>query len=348
VEVEKPKTVKEKEDFGDLEKYLLTQVKDQKPGRLKILADVFKAAIKLAQESPGTLNLKITASTLRELRYSFKTFYPYRHIPKITMFGSARVPPGTPLYEFAKKFGSEAVKRNFLIITGGGPGIMAAGNEGAEKKSFGLNIRLPVEQSANKFIDADKMLIHYKYFFTRKLFLVKEAAAFAFFPGGFGTFDEAFEVLTLLQTGKSTLFPVVMMEPEGFGYWTKLTKFMDEVLLKKGFVSASDKYLYRIFHTPKEALDHIETFYRNYHSMRFVGDKLVIRLKKKLPAAIVAKLQRKFPHISKGQEIVQTGPLPEEMNEPEIKDLARLVFPFDRSDYGELRAFVDFINENTV
>lgn len=338
----------ETKQWDELERYLTSHVQDQKPARLKILGDIFRATIKLAKENPGTLNLKITASTLRELRYSFKTFYPYRHIPKITMFGSARVPPGTPLYDFAKRFGAEAVKRNFLIITGGGPGIMAAGNEGAEKRSFGLNIRLPVEQSANKFIDAEKMLVHYKYFFTRKLFLVKEASAFAFFPGGFGTFDEAFEVLTLLQTGKSNLFPVVMMEPEGFGYWTKLVKFMDEVLLKKGFVSGSDKHLYRIFHTPREALDHIELFYKNYHSMRFVGDKLVVRVKKRLPDAELARAQKKFSAMLKGQEIVQAGPLPEELNEPEIKHLERLILPFDRSDYGALRAFIDFVNENTV
>lgn len=343
-----PQTKEQEKEWANLEKYLLAQVQDQKPARLKILADILKATLKLAKESPGTLNLKITASTLRELRYSFKTFYPYRNIPKITMFGSARVPPGTELYDFAKKFGGEAVKRNFLIITGGGPGIMAAGNEGAEKKSFGLNIRLPVEQSANKFIDAEKMLVHYKYFFTRKLFLVKEAAAFAFFPGGFGTFDEAFEVLTLLQTGKSTLFPVVMMEPEGYGYWTKLTKFMDEVLLKKGFVSESDHFLYKICHTPKEALDHIELFYRNYHSMRFVGDRLVIRIKKKLPAAILAKAQRKFDALASNKPIVQMGPLEEEGNEPELEHLTRLVLYFNRFDYGTLRAFVDFINENTV
>lgn len=337
------------DSWKELEDLLHSSIKTQKPARLKILGDIFKAALKLAKESPGTLNLKITATVLKELRFSFKMFYPHRFTPKITMFGSARVPPGTPLYDLAKNFAMEAVKRNYLIITGGGPGIMAAGNEGAEVKGFGLNIRLPVEQSANPFIDADKMLIHYKYFFTRKLFLVKEASAFAFFPGGFGTFDEAFEVLTLLQTGKSSLFPVVMVEPEGFGYWTKLTQFMEEVLMKQGFISPDDDNLYFIANTPKAALDHIEQFYFNYHSMRFVREKLVIRLKKPLTAPVLAKLNAHYsPLLAGGSPMTQSGALPEELNEPELKDLTRLVFTFDRHDYGVLRSLVDFINKNTV
>ena len=206
-------------DWQEIEKQFTELSASHGPAKQKILADIFRSALKLTQDSPGTLNLKISSSVLKELRYSFKKFAPYKHHPKITIFGSARTPENHPLYKLAKDFAAEAVKRNYMIITGGGPGIMAAGNEGAEKYGFGLNIRLPVEQSANQFIDAEKLLINYKYFFTRKLFLVKEAAAFAFFPGGFGTFDEAFEVLTLLQTGKSNMIPVVFLETKGFGYW---------------------------------------------------------------------------------------------------------------------------------
>lgn len=335
---------------AELEKIVHSLAKDQKAHRLPVIVDIFKAAAKLAQESPGTLNLKITATTIKELRFSFKTFYPHRKNPKITMFGSARVPADTPLYDFAKKFAKEAAKRKYMVITGGGPGIMAAGNEGAEEKGgFGLNIRLPFEQEHNPFVDSESMLIHYKYFFTRKLFLVKEATAFAFFPGGFGTFDEAFEVLTLLQTGKSNLIPVVLVEPKGFGFWKPFTDFMYGTVLEKGFISEADKNLYRIFHSTKEALDHIDHFYSTYHSMRFTRDHAVVRLKRPLKPAFVKKLNEKFGFLVKGKgEMKMSGALPEESNEPELADLPRLVFPFDRRDYGNLRAFIDFINDGAV
>jgi uncharacterized protein (TIGR00730 family) len=343
-----PKSVTQWEK--DLDQIVHELAKDQKKHRLPVIGEIFRAAAKLAQESPGTLNLKITATTIKELRYSFKTFYPHRHKPKITMFGSARVPTGTPLYEFAKQFAKQAAKRNYMIITGGGPGIMAAGNEGAEEKSgFGLNIRLPFEQEHNPFVDDENMLIHYKYFFTRKLFLVKEAWAFAFFPGGFGTFDEAFEVLTLVQTGKTNMIPIVMVEPEGFGYWKALTDFMYGAVLSKGFISEADKNLYRVFHSTKEALDHIDHFYSTYHSMRFVKDMAVVRLKRPLKDSVVKKLNEKFGFlVAKKGKMKMSEPLPEEANEPELASLPRLVFPFDRRDYGNLRALIDFINDNAI
>jgi uncharacterized protein (TIGR00730 family) len=276
-------------------------------------------------------------------------FKPFRQVPKITMFGSARVPVGSPLYDFAKIFAQEAVRRKYMIITGGGPGIMAAGNEGAtHKDGFGLNIRLPVEQSPNPFIDTKQKLIHYKYFFTRKLFLVKEASAFAFFPGGFGTFDEAFEALTLLQTGKTALVPVVLVEPKGYGFWETFSRFVDEAASSRGFISANDSFLFRIFHSSKDALDHIDHFYKNYHSMRFVNDQLVLRLRKPLTPAALKRMNQEFKELLARGPIVASAALPEESNEPELKGFARLVFPFERRDYGGLRRLVDFINENTV
>lgn len=335
-------------EWEPLETLLHTLAKEQKPNRLLILKDIFKAVVKLARESSGTLNLKIASTVLKELRYSFKMFYPHRFTPKITIFGSARVPSNTPLYALAKKFASEAVKRNYMIITGGGPGIMAAGNEGAEKGGFGLNIRLPVEQTPNPFIDQKNMLIHYKYFFTRKLFLVKEACAFVFFPGGFGTFDEAFEVLTLLQTGKTNLIPVVFVEPADFGFWKSFQRFMKKDVLGREFISESDESLFYFSHSPEDALDHIGRFYRNYHSMRFVKDRAVIRLKKPLTDTVLKKLTHNFSFLSVDKKFAQTEPLEEENNEPELKHLTRLVFPFDRRDFGSLRRLIDFINENTV
>lgn len=343
---------KEVTSWEDLEKLLHTLAsheKQRKPSQLQLVGDILKSAVKLAKDTPGTLNLKIASTTLKELRFSFKTFGAHKGAPKITMFGSARVPEGTPVYDLAKGFAAEAVKRNYMIITGGGPGIMQAGNEGAESKGgFGLNIRLPFEQTANPFIDQKNRLIHYKYFFTRKLFLVKEACAFAFFPGGFGTFDEAFEVLTLLQTGKTTIIPIVLVEPKGFGFWTSFVKFVDETVLKKGFISPTDKNLYHIVHSAAEGIDHIEKFYRVFHSMRFVKKLSVLRLKKKPSEKLMKKLQSEFGFLAGGDQIQLTGALPEEANEPEIAELPRLVLPFDRKDMGSLRRLIDFINENAV
>lgn len=337
-------------EWGQLEQLLHAAAKDQNPTRLKILSSLFRTVVKLSTDKHGTLNLKIATSVLKELRFSFKMFYAHRGSRKITMFGSARVPSGTPLYTFAKEFAEVAVKRKFMLITGGGPGIMAAGNEGATHEGgFGLNIRLPMEQSANTFIDPKNKLINYKYFFTRKLFLVKEAAAFAFFPGGFGTFDEAFEVLTLLQTGKTNMIPVVMMEPEGFGFWTEVVKFMDKTFQGLGFISPEDKSLYKVCHSIDEGLDHIEHFYKNYHSMRIVKEKLSIRLKTGLSNKALAEANKLFgAKLAQGNKMVIGGPLPEEANEPELVDMKRLIFPFDRRDYGTLRRLVDFLNDNAV
>ncbi len=317
----------------------------QRPGQLELVGDIFRSAMKLAQESPGTLNLKIAATTLRELRYSFKTFAKDRDKPKITIFGSARVPEGDPVYTLAMEFARLAVKREYMIITGGGPGIMQAGNEGAETGGgFGLNIRLPFEQSANPFIDPKTRLVHYKYFFTRKLFLVKEAAAVALFPGGFGTFDEGFELLTLLQTGKTNLVPIVLVEPKGYGFWEGFVKFLKEIVLKQKFISESDFSLMRIVHSPEEAMDEIAGFYRVFHSMRFVKKMLVLRLKKPISDAQLADLQKKFAPLAQGECFTQSAALPEEGNEPELAQMSRLVFPWDRKDMGALRRLVDHVN----
>ncbi len=336
--------------WEEVEKLVQTLASEgQKSSQSGLVGDIFRSAVKLAKDSPGTLNLKIAATTLRELRFSFKTFSPHRTEKKITMFGSARVPVGTEAYNLAKSFAAEAVKRKFMIITGGGPGIMAAGNEGAENQGgFGLNIKLPFEQQPNPFIDAKGRLINYKYFFTRKLFLVKEANAFAFFPGGFGTFDEAFEVLTLLQTCKTNIIPIVLVEPAGYGFWTEWEKFLKTAVLTKGFVSASDFHLMKIINTPKEAVDHIEHFYKVYHSMRFVRHLSVLRLKKGLSPEVMKKMNevKEFKHLSLGEEIKLSKALPEEGNEPDINALPRLVLPFDRKDIGALRKLIDFINDN--
>lgn len=337
----------EKTQWFELENFLSQAISETKSSRIHYIQDIFKTALKLAKESPGTLNLKITSTVLRELRYSFKIFTQHRKTPKITIFGSARVPRNTPLYQLSKKFAAHAVKNGYLIVTGGGPGIMAAGNEGAQAGGFGLNIRLPVEQTPNPFIDTKNKLIQYKYFFTRKLFLVKEACAFVFFPGGFGTFDEAFEVLTLLQTGKSDLIPVILLETKGYGFWKEFIKFTHG-MQKHEFISKADFNLFTLCEDADAALKHIEQFYHCYHSMRNVQELLVIRLKKMISKETLDTMHKKFGHLSKNGTFALSGPLEEEANEPELSHLHRLVFPFEKNDYGTLRALLDFINKSTV
>lgn len=345
-EVEK---TRDDSEIKQLRSWVTSLAKEQSPKRLEILNEIFKAATKLAKESPGTLNLKIAATTLKELRYSFKMFFPYRFTQKITVFGSARVLPGEPLYEFAREFAQTAVGRNYMIITGGGPGVMAAGNEGAGAQGgFGLNIRLPFEQAANRFIDDKKRLIHYKYFFTRKLFLVKEASAFALFPGGFGTFDEAFELLTLLQSGKTNLIPMVLLEPKGFGFWEAFASFLRTAMVTRNFISDSDCHFFKVLHTPEAAVGHIDQFYRVYHSMRFVNERVVFRLKRTLSDGFLSELAQEFCDLSPQRDFVMSAPLPEELNEPELRELPRLIFTFERKDFGGLRRLIDFMNEKGV
>ncbi|MBI4402998.1 MAG: TIGR00730 family Rossman fold protein [Deltaproteobacteria bacterium] len=332
-------------EWNELEKIVRTIAKEQKESSLEILNDIFRTATKLAKESPGTLNLKIVSTVLKELRYSFKVFSPYRDIPKITIFGSARVSPKDPNYQLAKEFAEEAVRSNYMIVTGGGPGIMAAGNEGADGKSFGLNIRLPLEQTANRFVSEQSKLIHYKYFFTRKLFLVKLASAFVLFPGGMGTFDELFEILTLLQTGKTNPMPVLLLETKGFAFWKGFREFLEKQVVARDFISQSDLSLFRVAHSATEAMAHIRHFYRVFHSIRYVKDKLVIRLKLQPSPKILTQLNKKFSCLATDGVITLSAPLPEESNEPEYKDLPRLVFKFDRKDYGALRYLLDFVND---
>jgi len=333
--------------WARLERFVDSIAKGQTPTRLYFLKQTFRAAIKLARESPGTLNLKIAATTLKELRYSFKLFYHYRYIPKITLFGSARIPPKHPAYEQAKSFSKMAVSRNYMIITGGGPGVMQAGNEGAgPKSSFGLNIRLPMEQQANPFIDPDNHLIHYKYFYTRKLFLIKEASALVLFPGGFGTFDEAFELLTLLQTGKTELIPVVFLEPPEMAFWREFWDFIGNHLIKNNFISPNDTSLFKVMNSAEEALDYIDGFYKNYHSIRLVKDKMVIRIQNKPSPEGMLQMEKEYGHLSKDARFRLSAPLPEEANEPELSHLPRIVFPSDKNDYSGMRLLIDFINQS--
>ena len=258
-----------------------------------------------------------------ELRYAFKVFSPYRQNRKVTVFGSARTRPDAPAYQQAMDLGREMAMRNWMVITGASTGIMHAGNEGAGRAlSFGANIRLPMEQSVNPVIEGDKKLINFKYFFARKLIFVKESDAICLFPGGFGTLDESFEALTLIQTGKTPLKPIVLLDDS----------------------KTKDFHLFQIAKSAEEARDIILQFYRSYHSMRFVGDQLVIRLRHPLTKKNIAKLNKEFKDILKKGKIEPSGPLAVEANDSETGALPRLVLYFDRRNYGRLKHMVDQIN----
>jgi uncharacterized protein (TIGR00730 family) len=300
--------------------------------------------LKLCEDGSPTGDLKITNASLKELRYAYKVFAPYRAVRKVTIFGSARTPPGAPATDAARLLGHRMVEAGWMVVTGAGAGIMGAAQEGAGgERSFGLNIRLPFEQEANPWIASDPKLITFKYFFTRKLFLVREAHAVAMLPGGFGTMDETFELLTLMQTGKSTIVPVVLVEPGPRPYWRLWDAFVRDTLVAQRLITENDLAFYRIVDTVEEAVREITHFYRVYHSMRIVIDKLVVRLQRSLLDAELAEVQRRFDDILKGPLDQLDGPAPQELSE--FPDLPRLVLPFNRASYSRLRQLIDFLND---
>ena len=297
----------------------------------------------------GVADLKLINRSVKEMRYAAKVFAPYRHFRKVAVFGSARILPGAPEFKLAEDFAREMVAQNYMVITGGGDGIMGAAQRGAGREhSFGLNIRLPFEQRANEIIEGDPKLINFNYFFTRKLNFVKETHAFALFPGGFGTLDETFEVLTLMQTGKARVIPVVLLDRPDGNYWETWMKFLTEHLFKLGFVSPEDFYFFKIVHSIKEATAEISQFYTVYHSARWVGEELVIRICHRLSNKAIVDLNEKFVDIVRTGEIVQGGALSQEKNEPEIWDLPRLILTPYRRSFGRFRQLIDAINSSSI
>jgi uncharacterized protein (TIGR00730 family) len=308
-----------------------------------LIQQMLTTVLKLHEDGAPIGDLKITSAALKELRYSFKVFAPYRDVRKVTVFGSARTPHDDPAADAARVFGQRMVERGWMVVTGAGAGIMGAAQEGAGgERSFGLNIRLPFEQEANPWIASDPKLITFKYFFTRKLFLVKEAHAFALFPGGFGTMDETFEAMTLMQTGKSAIVPIVLVEAGPRPFWRTWDEFIRGTLLEHGFIEPSDASFYRIVDSVDDAVREIEAFYRVYHSARIVVDNLVFRLQRPLSDADLARLQERFDDILKGRLDQVLGPAPQELRE--FPELPRLIIPFKRSSYARLRQLIDVIN----
>ena len=310
------------------------------------VADILENALKLLTDVKNTGDVRVIRTALRELRYSFRLFAPYAHVRKVTIFGSARTQPDELAYQQAVEFGRKIAKAGFMVITGAGPGIMQAGHEGAGlENSFGVNIRLPWEQSANPVIAEDKKLITFKYFFTRKLIFIRHSDAIVLFPGGFGTLDEGYEVLTLMQTGKSQLMPLVLVDRPGGTYWKTWDRNVREHLLRDKLISPEDLNLYQITNSADAAVNVITRFYRNFHSSRFVKDLLVIRLKTAPSATAIAALNKDFADIINGSPIGSINPTPEEIEDQDHLDLARIAFGFNRRDYGRLRQLIDELNE---
>ncbi len=301
--------------------------------------------MRLAADDTDRLDLKIANAALKEMRHAFRLFAPYQGIRKVTMFGSARTLPDDPLYAQARSFAAAIAAEGWMVVTGAGPGIMAAGLEGAGRKmSFGINIRLPFEQDPSPFIGGDAKLIEMKYFFTRKLALMKESSGFIVLPGGFGTLDECLELLTLIQTGKAAPAPIVCLEVPGGTSWHTWQRFMTDQVLAAGLVSADDMHLMSITDNVPAAVDELTTFYRNYSSLRYVGDLLVLRLTYPPTPAELETLSEQFADICIEGGIEATPPLPPEVADDDELDLARVVLQFDRRQHGRLRELIDALN----
>lgn len=315
---------------------------DRFQGRL--VRDLIVAGLKLIPDGRDTGELKLMNATIRELRYAFRVFGNYKDSPKVTIFGSARTPEDHPDYHAAVDFGRIMAESGWMSITGAGDGIMKAGHVGPGREaSFGVAIRLPFETTANTIIAGDDKLIHFRYFFTRKLMFLFHAQAVALFPGGFGTMDEAYETLTLIQTGKASMIPIVLVEGE-LGYWEAFEKFVDGTLLARHLISPEDKNFYAICHSPAEAAEYIHNFFRRYHSSRYIRDTLLLRIKSPLTAAELEKLNHEFGVLVRSGKIEQiSGPMEEEYGD--YPELYRLRFHHTRRGFGLVRAMIDRINE---
>lgn len=312
-----------------------------------LIREMILAALKAGQEKNERAHMRLMNTTMKEMRFTGKIFAPYRTTRKVTVFGSARTRSDEPIYNMARQFGKKLAETGYMVITGAGGGIMQAANEGAgPEHSFGVNIMLPFEQAPNPVLAGNPRLITYKYFFNRKVAFLKEADAVALFPGGFGTLDEAMETLTLLQNGKHTPIPLVLIEEPGGTYWKKWVRFMKEELQSEGYISAGDFDLFECVDSVDIAVKRINHFYRRYHSMRYIGDKLVFRLQSTISPADIAQLNKDFADILVYDgKIDLSSPLREEADEPELNHLKRLVVDFNRKDFGRLRHLIDHIND---
>ncbi len=311
-----------------------------------VLRDILRSALGFATDDVQRLDLKITAAALKEMRAAFAMFRPLEEVPKVTIFGSARTQPDDPLYAQARDLAAQLADRGWMVITGAGPGIMAAGTEGAGPgRAIGVSIRLPFEESLHEALADSGQVVAMKYFFTRKLMLMKESSAFVCLPGGFGTQDETFELCTLLQTGKASPAPVILLDVPDGTYWTRWVDFVDDELVRAGLVSPDDHDLYLVTDDVATAVDEGERFWRSYHSMRWVGDRLVLRLRHAPTDDEVARLDHEFRDLLVGGHIEASDPLPAERSDRDNLELARLVMRYDPRRAGRLRALIDAVND---
>ncbi len=310
-----------------------------------LLFELMVSTVRLARDHVSRGDLKLANAALKEMRYAFAVFEPYRSARKAAIFGSARTTRDDPLYDQTMRLARELSEADWMVITGAGPGIMEAGIEGAgAANSFGVSIRLPFEAGTSQFLTDDPKLVNFRYFFTRKVTFVKEAHAFVLLPGGFGTLDEAFELLTLVQTGKAPPAPIVLLDVPGGTYWTTWLQFVEAELRDRGYISPHDLELVKITDNADVALEEITTFYRNYHSLRFVDGDLVLRMHTLPMAPELAALNEEFADIITRGPIAPTEPSKAELADDDVPDLARVRFRFDRHGFARLRTLIDRLN----
>jgi uncharacterized protein (TIGR00730 family) len=316
------------------------------PADREFVFELMVSAIRLSREEVDRGELKMVAAAVKEFRYSFGVFAPYQGIRKCTVFGSARTRAGDPAYACARDFAQAIAARDWMVITGAGPGIMEAGHEGAgAEKSFGVNIVLPFESDANRVIADDPKLINFKYFFTRKVMFVKESHGYVMLPGGFGTMDEAFELLTLIQTGKSTPAPIVLLDPPGGTYWKRWKDFVEIELRDEGMITPDDLSLVMVTDSIEAAVDEISGFYRTYHSIRQVGSRLVLRLHRDIDDEELETLNQRFGHILAKGRIERIDATEAERRDDDHVELYRLAFRFDKRSWAGVRQMIDALND---
>src|SRR6266403_4297516 len=312
----------------------------------ELIEEMILTALRMARDKMSVADLKLISRSMKEMRYAAKIVASYQAFRKVGIFGSARIAQDSPEAKVAEEFARQMVAHNFMIITGGGDGIMGAAQRGAGRQnSFGLNIRLPFEQKANETIEGDPKLVIFNYFFTRKVNFIKETHAIALFPGGFGTMDEGFECLTLMQTGKARIIPVILIDKIGGTYWKSWTEFLRTHLLGQGLISPDDFSLFTITEDVDEAVKMVLQFYRNFHSYRWVGQDLVIRLHRQLTPGAVEDLNKIFSDLFESAPLRTSRALKPEKNEPELSNMPRLVAGSHRRNFGRLRQLLDAINE---
>lgn len=310
-----------------------------------LVFEIIVSALRMARDHADRGDVKIASAALKELRYSFSVFHPYRDQRKVSIFGSARTLPEDPLYDQTRRFAAAMAARSWMVITGAGPGIMSAGIEGAgAENAFGVNIRLPFEATTSEFIADDPKLINFRYFFTRKLTFLKESHGFALLPGGFGTLDETFELLTLVQTGKSMPVPIVLLDVPGGTYWQSFHEFIATELVGRSYVLPIDPDLGCVTDDIDTAVAEITGFYENYQSLRFVQGTLVMRMRRLPAPAEIDRLNKDFRDIVASGHIEVTGPSADEIEDDDHVDLARLAFRFNRAGWTRLRLLIDRLN----